>query len=380
MAKKAYIGVDNIARKIKKCYIGIDGLARRVKRAYIGIGGVARPCWNASGLDNYGTITPLYESRSEMAAATVGNYALFGGGVTSNTSRCSSVDAYDTSLTHVNSVSPLRENKKNIGATSIGIYALFGGGYLSEDHWYPTSCTVSNLFDAYNTSLTRSNASGHSRGRGGLAATTIGDYALFAGGYGINSSNSNGYISRVDTYNVGLTRSTTSSISKARALLSATTVGNYALFAGGETVDTDFDIVDAYDLSLTLSSAPVLSQKMTITASTSVGNYALFASSSVINVYNTSLTKSTADKLSNNRNSFSATTVGQYALFAGGNNDSNIVDVYDSSLTHTIATPLTTGRSDMTSISIGEYALFAGGYINSNSNCTNVVETYTVFS
>ena len=42
MAKKVYVGVNNVARKVKKMYIGIDGKARRVKKAYIGVNGVAR--------------------------------------------------------------------------------------------------------------------------------------------------------------------------------------------------------------------------------------------------------------------------------------------------------------------------------------------------
>ena len=43
MAKKAYIGVNGVARKIKKGYIGVDGKARKIKKAYIGDeNGIAR--------------------------------------------------------------------------------------------------------------------------------------------------------------------------------------------------------------------------------------------------------------------------------------------------------------------------------------------------
>lgn len=44
-----YVGVNNIARKIKNCYVGIDGKARKVKAIYVGVNGVARLVWN-SGL------------------------------------------------------------------------------------------------------------------------------------------------------------------------------------------------------------------------------------------------------------------------------------------------------------------------------------------
>lgn len=42
MAKGAYIGVNNVARKIKNGYIGVDNTARKIKKGYIGVSGVAR--------------------------------------------------------------------------------------------------------------------------------------------------------------------------------------------------------------------------------------------------------------------------------------------------------------------------------------------------
>ena len=94
MAKGAYIGVGGLAHKIKKGYIGVDNVARKIKKAYIGIGGVARPCWNSEPEPvYYGTITGLSVARDGLAAATVGNYALFGGGSNVET-YYSTVDAY----------------------------------------------------------------------------------------------------------------------------------------------------------------------------------------------------------------------------------------------------------------------------------------------
>lgn len=48
MAKGAYIGVNNIARKIKKQYIGVNNVARKIKKVYIGVNNVARLFWTAS--------------------------------------------------------------------------------------------------------------------------------------------------------------------------------------------------------------------------------------------------------------------------------------------------------------------------------------------
>lgn len=48
MAKESYVGIDNVARKVKSLYIGVDGVARKVKKAYIGVDGIARE-WYSSG-------------------------------------------------------------------------------------------------------------------------------------------------------------------------------------------------------------------------------------------------------------------------------------------------------------------------------------------
>lgn len=42
MAKAQYVGVNDVARKVKQPYIGVNGVARKVKNGYVGVGGVAR--------------------------------------------------------------------------------------------------------------------------------------------------------------------------------------------------------------------------------------------------------------------------------------------------------------------------------------------------
>jgi hypothetical protein len=48
MAKGLYVGVSNVARKVKKAYVGVGDVARKVKKIYIGVNGVARLAY-ASG-------------------------------------------------------------------------------------------------------------------------------------------------------------------------------------------------------------------------------------------------------------------------------------------------------------------------------------------
>jgi hypothetical protein len=130
MSKGAYVGVNNIARKVTKIYCGVDNVARKVKKGYVGVGGVARIFFSGEKeLEYYGTITPLREGRNGLAATTVGNYALFGGGYRSSHGGdyLDTVDSYDSNLTR-GTLSPLRLNRFRLAATTVGNYALFGGG------------------------------------------------------------------------------------------------------------------------------------------------------------------------------------------------------------------------------------------------------------
>ena len=171
MAKRAYIGVNGVARKIKKGYLGIDGVARRIRKAYIGIGGVARPCWGSGELEYYGTVTPLSVARANLAAVTIGDYALFGGGYGGSYSK--DIDIYDKSLTFSVHPEGLGSSSSLRATATVGDYGIFGGGLTSS---------AKTLVNAFDKSLTRKNPSALTVARGALAATSVGDYALFGGG------------------------------------------------------------------------------------------------------------------------------------------------------------------------------------------------------
>ena len=83
-------------------------------------------------------------------------------------------------LSYYGTVSGTR--RMELAATSVGDYALFGGG------------NGSNVVDAYNTHLIKTNPSSLASDRYGLAATTVGNYALFGGG--IDDS----VLDKIDTY------------------------------------------------------------------------------------------------------------------------------------------------------------------------------------
>ena len=89
----------------------------------------------------YGRAPQLSAARTRISTTTVGNYALFGGGLGSGNADFSTVDAYDTSLTRTTPTA-LSVARSYFAATTVGNYALFGGG--RDSHYY-----FSSTVDAY---------------------------------------------------------------------------------------------------------------------------------------------------------------------------------------------------------------------------------------
>lgn len=382
MARKAYIGVDNIARKIKKGYIGVDGIARRIKKAYIGVGGVARPCWGSGVLTRYGNIEKLGVDRTNLAGASVGNYALFAGG---NTNRTASgyysgqfsnvLDAYDTSLTHTEPASLLGKARDQlVGVSLLGKYAFFaGGGYYDTSTKYYED---SNQVDVYDTSLTRvSSIQPLPTPRMSVQATHVGDYALFAGGFSSGET-------EVTAYNSSLIQTVCAEMPDGKRNHAAASVGDYALVAGGATSNNSVtNVVYAYDKSLTRSIPVALSSARYQLAGASTYDHALFAGgyassrSNVIDVYDKSLTRTNHISLTYSVSDPIAVTVQGFVIFADGSGASKLVQAFDNSLTKILPEVLTDGKDygGGAAASVGDYALFAGG-----DNVNDQVEAYVV--
>ncbi len=140
-------------------------------------------------------------------------------------------------LAYYGTATALSVARDHLAATTVGNYALFAGGWTGSSS---RSATV----DAYDTSLTHSIPTSLSTVRGGLAATTVGNYAIFGEGY---------YDSTADAYDLSLTHSNPSSFPSIYWYQAATTVGNYALFAGGYNSGSSTYLVRAYDSSLTVT-------------------------------------------------------------------------------------------------------------------------------
>ena len=377
MAKAVYVGVGSKARKMKKAYIGIGGKARKVKKMYIGdSSGKARLCYSAE-LDRYGMAAALSTARYGVRTATVGNYALFAGGLKPDLTSTKTVDAYNTSLTK-STPAEMEYGRCYHAAASIGGYALFTCGQeKTNGHEIFVGTT-----EVYNASLTRSSVLGMSDhdigGRLNMGAAVVGKYALFAGGMADGWGNAS---AKVDVYDTSLTHTMATNLTGIpREHVRGASVGNYALFAGGQQFEKKSNVlwevfmVDAYDASLTKTRASNLGSNKNRDAAATVGNHAVFVGSpDSADIYDASLTRTSAAILSTARTGLAATTVGNYAIFSEG----GVADVCDASLTRSSIDTSMTGY-DMGAATIGDYALFAGGHSGEKSDTAyDSVEVYT---
>ena len=324
MAKKLYVEVGGKTRKAKKGYVSVNGKARKIKKAYVGVNGKARAFWSGGELRYYGRGTALSEARSELTATAIGGYALFAGGNNGNYSNV--VDAYNRSLTRTNPVG-LEQYGVHI-ATSVGQYAIIATNDLSTSF----IDDVADSYVIYNNSLTKiSNNIGTTvKARTGKGVANVGNYALFAGGVEGSLLNPS-YCADVDAYNTSLTRISVTAIDSGidSVRCSASIGSSYVLFRVGIAALPPFTI-NAYDASLTKRSVTVPNRDSYEMAAASSENYAIFADRYYVVAYNDSLTCSMMTPLSDERVEGAAATVGNYVLFAGGLNSGkkDIVDVY----------------------------------------------------
>lgn len=392
MAKGLYIGVGDKARKVKKIYVGVGDKARKVKKAYIGVNGVARVFYKPELVYNGKSSNGLTLACAEMVSTTVGNYAVFGGGVyrqnSDNVQReTNTVHAISNTLT-VTKPTGFTQVKRYHAGTNIGnSYAVFGGGY----DWNQSSTNaVLNTMDAYNTGLTRSTGTLYKGQR--LGAASVGNYAIFAGGMSSNLNSAT--LTTAYSVNTSLTASAITSLGKGLYSMATASVGNYALFTGGNyysgSSTTKNKTVYTYNSSLTHSTASASLTNETFANGLSFGNYALFEDNqnktSNIDVFNTSLTKSSITFPTRKYGSAGCTANSEYAVYMCGtlydgkyaSADTNGY-IIDSSLTITV---INTGleRGYIHGASVGDYLVFAGGRtsISATNSYTNTIYTFSM--
>lgn len=370
MAKSAYVGVDGIARKVKKMYVGVDSKARKVKKGYIGVGGVAR-IWFSSDLVNYlGSVSRLDNTATgSPSAASTGDYALFAG---LDPKYKTAVEALSKSFVH--STAPdLKKARNMIGSGSIGDYAVFAGGWNSSSN-YASEYDRTEV-DAYSSTLVKKTAGSLSTKRAYASSANVGNYLLFGNG---NCDNEDVL---VDTYSSSLVHGTASALTcsesyKTNARGASTT--SYALFGGGGRGSIYTNLVDAYSSSLVKSSAPSLSVAREPYGA-SVGEFGLFiggkssnGDENVVDAYSNDLVTFTATPLSvNNPLIRNPARAGKYLIIPLYDTVSPYncmaVDVYSDSLVK-ISAPILPNRLGCRGVTLGNLALFFGGYSGDTTN------------
>ena len=376
MAKKTLLSVDGTYRKTKKGLLTVNGVYRKVKKAFTTIAGVYRPCWS-SGLEYYGTITPLSAGVINPAATNIPEYALFAGGDkgtsglgTNNPNRYSAIaDAYDKNLTRT-TAEVFTTSRTYVAAARLGNLAMFGGGSRGTD------TKLDDVF-AVNSSLTATKAvTNMTTDCDNASATSVGDYVIFANGVATGG----GWLANVDVYNSSLTKITgVEATTRKSGRRAATTVGNYAIFAGGmygtsgTSYATTIDVYAGNTMTKVGSGITIeLSSGRAFLAATTVGNYAIFAGGTkdgtrqaTVDVFNDSLVAIKGiDALSEARSAFPATTIEDCALFIGGElkgGKSATVDAYDANLVHTVPQALSEGRNVHAVTTVGSFVLIGGG-------------------
>lgn len=426
MAKKAYIGVDGKARKIKKGYVGVENFVpRALPEGYTQVGYL-----ESSGTQYFDTgFKPNQNTRVVIDFHNFGDYS----GMT--TSLCPFFGARNASSSAV-------------FAMWIGVktYPQYGNVVYSKNGYFTTDINRRLLYDFnknvasigndsitcasetfttdYNLCILTINNYGNIESRrasGKLYSCQIYDNGTLARDF-VPCTNSSGVAGLYDMVNAkfytnagsgtfvvgssaqsvarkirkayigigGVARpcwsggelayyGTIDPLSVGRYHLASATAGNHAIFFCGYAKYYSED-KDAYNDSLTkvdiTSGASSAKQEV---VGTTFGNYAMFGggySGSYrldVHCYDSSLTLQSVNGLGTQKRWLAATATSKHALFGGGyNGNANAkVRAYDTSLTNSDPSNLGAARYHLAATAVGKYALFGGG-----NNASTVVDAY----
>jgi N-acetylneuraminic acid mutarotase len=289
---------------------------------------------------------------------------MFAGGTEQGPGPYANVDIYDAS-TGEWTVEQLSVPRNSLAATTVGDVAIFAGGSPSYD-LLRTLDTV----DLYDNATGTWTAARLSQPRNQLAATAHGTKAYISGGLLQPTSGATPpvFSDVIDVYDTASKQWSVLKMPKPRAAHSSVTVGDKILFAGGLSDGTPrVDIYNAADGTWSTGQLSAARQEM---AAAVVGNKAIFMGGvhgghyhREVDIYDADTNTWTSDVLPHPVSHMATTTVGNFALFGGGNVYGDIY-VYDATSETWLTTVpgLSAPRSDFAATSVGNLALFGGGY------------------
>lgn len=238
-------------------YIGVNGKAKGIAKVYKGDSkGKAQLIWGPKDILRKYDVAISEKPYDGSAAASVGEYALLGSGLSPSMGGNSNVIAYNSNLTETTLKNALTCSGDYTSATNIGNYAIFSPGDISG--FSPSAYTkYGDKTTAIDTTLTVSNPAPFSDLAYARGAASNGKYAIFAGGQGANDAG-DGTIKNVEAYNSSLTKVNATSLSTAVSFQTGGSIPNkYAIFVGGNTDgftgDGNNTSIRAYDQNLTAS-------------------------------------------------------------------------------------------------------------------------------
>jgi len=223
-----------------------------------------------------------------------------------------------------------------------------------------------------------------SQARPAIAAVSVDGKLIIAGGVDGSSLSD-----LVEIYDEATDTWSYSALSSPRAGTTATAVGDYAIFAGGQEADFSYSaVVDILHVPDMIWTSFTLTQPRTSMGATTVGNKAIFAGgkagipsafvlSAVVDIYDADLGDPhesaawTTAMLSQERRSPAATSVGGRALFAGGlgiSKTSKRVDIFNDATGIWSTAVLSEKRllGTQSAVSFGTRAYFAGGFVTTS--------------
>lgn len=342
---------------------GYTSVARKIKKAYVGVDNVARPCWLEPKVEYYGMAAGLSSERDTgVSIAFPDGKAVFTGGVNGNYGG-NSCDVYDSSLTKTK-ISNSTNIYRNASAATNGIHAIFAGGRLgsmdNDPEPYGTPLAMDN-------SLTQTTLGLLSIARYWISAGNVGQYALFSGGYRLGSQ-------RVDYYNQSLTRSdivTTNFVNAYGTYLGENTANagdNLIIAANKDSDDNNADNICIFSQSLTRSigSLGVTGEQSYTTpyiSAATFNNYAVFVRNQRMFIYDANLTK-TIGNISSviNIEKYRSATSNNFMMLT----NKQSMHLWDTSFTYTNTLTLQTSRQLAMTEQVGSFFLVAGGSSEGN--------------
>lgn len=272
----------------------------------------------------------LNTGRIKVATAICGNRLLCAGGWSYPSQvEVGSVEIYDLDTRQLLSEDQLSDPRVEIATAVIGNKVFFAGGQDAEWDGSMYVCVPSDVVDVYDVTTGNWTTAQLSQARAGMASAVLDGKAYFAGGYLGNGT----LTDRVDIYDAVNDVWSTATLSVARAFYGGgVAIGGRVMFAGGITGEmVCSDAVDIYDPMGDTWTTASLSQAREGVQATTVGNYAIFAgggcgvvdwyyttSSNVVDIYDAANDVWSTATMSSDRINFLAATSGNQVFLLGG--------------------------------------------------------------